>query len=157
MSGPVEFEVIGLPAPQGSKRHVGNGVMVESSKANKPWRAAVAAAARDVSIEVGQFDGPLSLTVEFRFPMPKSRKAAVRAAGHGWKTTAPDLDKLVRSVGDALTESGLIRDDALVVGVVATKVEVTGWTGATIILAPVAALEADGLAEYGRRCGIGGA
>ena len=27
---PVEFEVVGLPAAQGSKRHVGNGVMVES-------------------------------------------------------------------------------------------------------------------------------
>ena len=151
MTAPVEFEVIGLPAPQGSKRHVGNGVMVESSKANKPWRAAVAAAARDVSIEVGQFDGPLCLTVEFRFPMPKSRKAAVRAAGLGWKTTAPDLDKLVRSGGDALTESGLIRDDAIVSVVVATKVEVTGWTGATIAIS-----EAALIAEYGRRCGIGG-
>lgn len=140
MTAPVEFEVIGLPAPQGSKRHVGKGVMVESSKANKPWRAAVAAAARDVATDIGQFTGPLSLTVEFRFPMPKSRKAAVRAAGIGWKTTAPDLDKLVRSVGDALTESGLIGDDALVCTVAATKVEVTGWTGATIIITPAAVL-----------------
>lgn len=139
---PVEFEVIGMPAPQGSKRHVGHGVMVESSKANKPWRAAVAAAARDVATDVGQFTGPLSLSIEFRFPMPKSRRAAVRAAGHGWKTTAPDLDKLVRSVGDALTESGLIGDDALVCSVLAQKVEVVGWTGATIRIEPARELTA---------------
>ena len=28
----IEIKVIGLPAPQGSKRHVGHGVMIESSK-----------------------------------------------------------------------------------------------------------------------------
>lgn len=33
----IGFHVIGLPAPQGSKKHVGHGVMVESSKKVKPW------------------------------------------------------------------------------------------------------------------------
>ena len=28
-------------APQGSKRHVGRGIMIESSKRVKPWRDAV--------------------------------------------------------------------------------------------------------------------
>ena len=41
------FAVFGLPAPQGSKRHVGEGRMVESSKRVKPWRRQVAAAYRD--------------------------------------------------------------------------------------------------------------
>lgn len=36
------FAVFGLPAPQGSKRHVGEGRMVESSKRVKPWRRQVA-------------------------------------------------------------------------------------------------------------------
>ena len=30
--------VIGIPAPQGSKRHVGHGIMIENSKRVKPWR-----------------------------------------------------------------------------------------------------------------------
>ena len=34
----------GVPAPQGSKRHVGGGRLVESSKKVKPWRRAVNAA-----------------------------------------------------------------------------------------------------------------
>jgi len=128
-----EFEVIGLPAAQGSKRHVGNGVMVEMAKGHKPWRAAVAAAARDVA-PAEPITGPLILEVDFRFAMPKSRPAAVRHRGWGPKTTAPDLDKLVRSVGDALTAGGLIRDDALICMVAASKTEVDGWTGATIRL-----------------------
>lgn len=131
---PVEFEVVGTPAAQGSKRHVGNGVMVESSKANRPWRAAVAAAAREAAGDEQPLDCPLQLVVTFRFPMPKSRPAAVRAAGVGLKVSAPDTDKLVRSVGDALTEGGLIRDDALICSVHASKVEVTSWSGAVIRL-----------------------
>lgn len=132
---PVEFEVIGTPAAQGSKRHVGNGVMIETSKQHKPWRATVAAAARDVAAHpdvAAPLDGPLQLVVEFRFPMPASRPKSVRAAGSALKTTAPDLDKLVRAVGDALTESGLIHDDARICYLYATKLEVIGWTGAVI-------------------------
>lgn len=77
-------------------------------------------------------DGPLSLDVVFRAPMPASRSKAIRAAGRWWKPTAPDLDKLVRSVGDSLTASGLIKDDARIVALRAMKWEVDGWTGATI-------------------------
>jgi Holliday junction resolvase RusA-like endonuclease len=77
-------------------------------------------------------DGPLSLDVVFRAPMPASRSKAIRAAGRWWKPTAPDLDKLVRSVGDSLTASGLIKDDARIVALRAMKIEVDGWTGATI-------------------------
>lgn len=131
MTAQVTFEVVGNPAAQGSKRHVGGGRMVEMAKGHAPWRAAVAAAARDVAPDV-PLDGPLTLDVEFRFPMPKSRARRLRDAGRAPKTTAPDLDKLVRAVGDALTAGGLITDDARITEVHASKVEVVGWTGATI-------------------------
>ena len=49
----VEFTVLGVPAPQGSKRHVGRGVLVESSNALGPWRDAVAWAARDAALRHG--------------------------------------------------------------------------------------------------------
>ena len=40
---PIIFQVADMaPAPQGSKRHVGRGVMVESCKNVKPWRLLVA-------------------------------------------------------------------------------------------------------------------
>jgi crossover junction endodeoxyribonuclease RusA len=127
----VRFEVVGLPVQQGSKKHVGNGVMVEAAKGHKAWRAEVADAARDVA-DGRPFDGPLALTVHFRFPMPASRKAAVRRAGYGPKSTAPDLDKLIRAVGDSLQAGGLVADDARFCEITATKTEVRGWTGVEI-------------------------
>ena len=130
----VSFNVIGLPAAQGSKKHVGRGIMVESSKALRPWRDSVTAAA--MAAHTGPaLDGPLHLYVAFRFPCPASRSKAHRLAaanGGARKTTAPDLDKLIRAVGDALTQSGVIADDARICSLASYKVEVTGWTGCTI-------------------------
>lgn len=133
----ITFEIVGLPAAQGSKRHVGRGVMVEMSKRLPAWRDSVTAAARDIADRLdGPLDGPLALTVEFRFPMPTSRRKAVREAGRNPKTSAPDLDKCLRALGDGLEAGGLIRSDALIHRVTASKVEVVGWTGATVTITP---------------------
>lgn len=113
---PIAFHVIGLPGPMGSKRHVGNGVMIESSAKVKPWREAVvyAAIAHRPSVPL---DGPLELRVVFTLPRPKS------AAKARWSPDRkPDLSKLIRSTEDALTDAGLWADDARVVSVVASKV-----------------------------------
>ena len=133
----VRLEVVGLPAPQGSKRHVGNGVMVESSKSVQPWRHAVAWAARAAMGDREPLAGPLSVVVEFRLPMPKSRPQAVRDRGSAHSSKHPDIDKLLRSTFDGLTAGGAWGDDAQVSLVVASKLEVTGWTGAEITIATV--------------------
>ena len=140
MTGHVEFEVIGVPKPQGSKRafkdKAGNARMKEDGGFEfAAWRNAVARAAKDVAGHddvLAPLDGPLVLLVDFRFPMPKSRPKRDRERGEAHKTSAPDLDKLVRTIGDALTASGLIVDDARFVAINATKVETTGWTGAVV-------------------------
>lgn len=121
----IELRVYGLPAPQGSKRHVGGGVMVESSKALKPWREAVKTAAREAAERQGFLQIPRStpvyMDVTFIFPRPASHYGTGRNAGvlkpnaPRWKTTAPDLSKLVRATEDAITDAGLWADDALVV------------------------------------------
>ena len=41
----VEIRVYGIPRPQGSKRHVGRGIMVESSRHVGQWRNDVMSAA----------------------------------------------------------------------------------------------------------------
>lgn len=136
MTLPIEFEVVGSPAAQGSKRYVGNGIMVESSKSLKPWRDSVASAARDIAdtIDDAPLDGPLHVTVTFRFPMPASRRKADRDRGWCWKVSAPDCDKAQRALGDALQTAGLIRDDARICVWDARKIEVVGWTGAIVRL-----------------------
>ena len=125
----MKFTVIGLPAPQGSKRHVGHGVMVESSKKVAPWREAVANAAHAARNGAEPLDGPLSLTVNFWLPRPASLTKKRIADGPCRK---PDIDKLIRSSCDALTTAGAIADDARIVSIVATKryVEPTGHVGA---------------------------
>jgi Holliday junction resolvase RusA-like endonuclease len=139
----LRFEVVGLPGPQGSKRHVGGNRMIESSKKVGPWREAVANAARTAHHGHQPMDGPLSLTVVFRLPATSSWKAADRARGWRWKDRTPDLDKLLRSTGDALTQAGVIADDARIVTIFATKHETAGWTGAQIHIRQGVQLEAE--------------
>lgn len=138
----VSFEVVGLPSPQGSKTRMPNGAMLDGRSAgarerHKSWRTTVAEVARDVAGHDdvdAPFDGPLTLVVEFRFPMPKSRRAADRARGWCPKVSSPDLDKLVRALGDGLQAGGLVTDDARFTTIEATKVEVVGWTGADVTI-----------------------
>lgn len=109
----LEIAVYGRPAPQGSKRHVGHGIMIESSKAVKPWREAVKAACLDVTTAPGwePFDGPLAVRMVFTMPKPKSAPKGRRT----WPDRIPDVSKLVRSTEDALTDVGVWADDARVV------------------------------------------
>jgi len=136
----VSFDVVGLPAPQGSKRHVGNGVMVESSKKVGPWRDSVAVQGRDAWGDREALDGFVGLSILFRLPCPKSKEKACRAAGGTMPSnTRPDLDKLMRSTGDALKSAGIYTDDARVCSSNADKVITVGWTGASIIVHDLAA------------------
>jgi crossover junction endodeoxyribonuclease RusA len=113
----MHLRVVGRPAPQGSKRHVGKGIMVESSKHVKPWRSDVRDAAlkwREENGEPALLDGPLEVSMLFVMARPKSRKKDV------YVTTAPDISKLIRSTEDALT--GVVwTDDARVVRYVDTE------------------------------------
>ncbi|HEY8700431.1 MAG TPA: RusA family crossover junction endodeoxyribonuclease [Arthrobacter sp.] len=97
----------GTPAPQGSKRHVGGGRMVEVSKNLPAWRAAVEAAAR---LAAGPawvpWDGPVSVSGTVAILRPGSTKFKDFPAG------APDLDKIQRAIGDALEKSRLITNDS---------------------------------------------
>jgi crossover junction endodeoxyribonuclease RusA len=94
--------VIGDPAPQGSKRYVGNGRMVESSLGLKAWRETIV-----------QYVALLRRRARF--------ETKVNVALHFITKRDADVDKLARGVLDALTESGLILDDRLVIDLHATK------------------------------------
>ena len=106
--------VYGVPAPQGSKRHVGRGVMIESSKKVKPWREAVKWAAIEVLVGRG-IEGPIEVEVDFYFIHPKTGK---RRTAHSVK---PDIDKLLRSTFDALKDAGVFEDDSRICSVQARK------------------------------------
>jgi crossover junction endodeoxyribonuclease RusA len=126
------FTVAGIPAPQGSKRHLGKGILVESSKAVKPWREAVKYAALDAidrdPLQSTPFDGPLLVTAVFWLPRPKS------APKKRWAPDRkPDLDKLLRGCLDAVTDAGVWHDDAQVIRINASKSYVGGWFDPAIL------------------------
>lgn len=115
-----DFEVVVTgcrPAPQGSKRHVGNGRMIESSKRVKPWREAVRDAVGDV---VETLDGPLTMHVVFTVSKPKMAPKNKRT--YPITRYSGDIDKLLRSTLDALTDAGVIKDDSMVIDVRACKI-----------------------------------
>jgi len=108
--------VPGKPAAQGSKRYLGPGrPPIEQSKAVKPWRADVRAAAQ--AARTGPpLDGPIVLVVEFVMPRPTSTPKSRTPPA----VKRPDIDKQCRAVCDAL--SGLAwKDDSQIVDLHATK------------------------------------
>lgn len=124
----VSIDVLGLPAPQGSKRHVGRGILVESSSKVGPWREAVVAAATNQGAANKNMDGPLKVDVSFYFPRPKAHFSAsgqLKASAPFVHAVTPDLDKVVRATLDALTQAAVITDDARVQEIQARKLYAT--------------------------------
>jgi crossover junction endodeoxyribonuclease RusA len=132
VSGPLVITVMGKPAPQGSKRHVGGGRMIEQSQRTAPWREAVRNTAAWV-LEVDadwrtrhghpprqRPEGPVKVEVDFCFDPPKSAPKRRRS----WPITrsSGDVDKLLRACLDALTEAGVLRDDSQVTEVTGRKI-----------------------------------
>ena len=117
--------VVGVPAPQGSKRHVGNGIMIENSKRVKPWRQDVKEAAL-IYYDGEIIDQAVEIEIIFMFARPKSHYGTGKNA-QKLKPSAPvfvtskgkgDLEKLERSTYDALSQSSggsVLKDDSLVV------------------------------------------
>ena len=124
------FALHGLPISQGSKSfkgfsRSGRAIMVESSKALKPWRAMVQTAienaiARAGIVPPGGFPllGPVAIDLCFTMRKPVGAPKTRRT----WPIVYPDLSKLVRAVEDAATYAGLWHDDAQVVDLRAWKV-----------------------------------
>lgn len=109
------FFVEGVPAPQGSKTHVGGGRLIESSRQVGPWRDAIHAEAVTAMAGRPPIHGPVSVTLCFIMPRPKShygtgsRAGLVKRGMPDYCPKRPDLDKLIRAAGDALT--GVCYDD----------------------------------------------
>ena len=142
-----EIIVRGIPAPQGSKRHVGNGRMVESSKAVGPWREAVRGETQDVMADKLVLPGPVKVRIRFLLTRPQSHYGTGRNAGiirpaMTWAQPdgRPDIDKLARAVLDGLTMGGAFKDDGQVIDLHASKhYTLTGTApGCTIEISEVA-------------------
>ena len=123
----VTFTVYGVPSPQGSLRAMplgakagGRAIIVqggtkESRERLLSWRDSCGAAARAALAGQPALAVACAVVVAFYLPRPKSAPKSVI-----YPAKKPDLDKLVRSLMDALSQVAFI-DDALVVDVMACK------------------------------------
>jgi crossover junction endodeoxyribonuclease RusA len=109
------IEVFGDPASQGSHSVINGRIVQVNSGKHRKWRNAVVFAALDlIGEDWTPIDEPVALSVVFYLPRPKS-------ATRSLPSVTPDLDKLIRSVGDSLTDSGILRDDSRIVRITAEK------------------------------------
>ena len=123
-------------APQGSKKHVGRGIMVETCKRLKSWRKEVSLRAKLIVDEIIQ--EPVEVEVVFWFKRPLKHylpNGMVRQSAPVYITNKNkgDLDKHCRALLDSLTKSAFA-DDSQVVSLHAVKkyCETESQTGATI-------------------------
>ncbi|DAZ90126.1 TPA_asm: RusA-like resolvase (endonuclease) [Mycobacterium phage prophiFVLQ01-1] len=131
----VSFFVPGKAAPQGSKRHVGRGVMVESSKDLKPWRSDVVTFAQQAMAGRAIYsDTALAVELGFILPRPVSTPKT-RPTPPAIKK--PDADKLQRAIMDALTHV-VYDDDSRVIDIHARKriAEIGETPGVSVFVAP---------------------
>ena len=113
------FFVPGEPITEGSVRTFTSGQRIVVTHDRGPelaaWRTRVKRAAQEAAREAGwepRYDGPVAVNAAFFLPRPKSAKKRL------WPHVKPDLDKLIRAVGDALApykQPGVLRDDSRIV------------------------------------------
>jgi crossover junction endodeoxyribonuclease RusA len=121
----LEFRIVGVAQQMGSKRaFIPKGwtraIITDSNRNLKSWQTLVAEAASYAiqalaPAERAMCPEGVRLTIAFFLPRPKSMPRRVTA-----HVKAPDLDKLVRSTADALSQI-VFRDDAQIVDLIATK------------------------------------
>lgn len=133
----ISFHVPGVPAPQGSKTPFGN----EANPRTRPWRAAVSAEGSIVMAGCAPLTGPVCVEIIFSFPRPKSHYRTgkyahiLRETAPNFHTSTPDLDKLIRAIGDSLT-GVVIRDDKQIASCRVTK-QYAPAAGALIRITPL--------------------
>lgn len=127
----LSFFVPGAVSGQGSKRPVRRGsktVLLDMNAQLQPWRDSICYAARLAAQEAFNwrdqhgpvFTGPVLLHLEATYARPKSHYRTgknahlLREDAPYYKSSAPDSDKACRAAADAITQSGVWKDDALV-------------------------------------------
>jgi crossover junction endodeoxyribonuclease RusA len=139
----LSFAVEGTPKVQGNHRRNRYGATYEATKGHGPWRRAVIAAAQSAILGWEQrrplqagvsrtwepISDPVSVMVRFRFERPASHYGTGRNARRLRDDAPPlpisgrigDIDKLERTILDALTAAEVIVDDRVVAHITADK------------------------------------
>jgi Holliday junction resolvase RusA-like endonuclease len=143
----ITFDVLGLPQPQGSVKSLGTAAgrtILTHSNGSKlmPWRQELATAALNARPADWNLETAIALSLTFRFPRPAGqhrKDGSVKPSAPTSKLTKPDLDKLIRSCGDAFA-GVLYRGDQQIVSITAAKRFAVGTEtpGVLVTVIPIA-------------------
>lgn len=149
----IQFQVIGRPQQRGSKRAVlipkrgggfieKNGRPIVAAKDDNPnskeWMGQVRDAAAS-AFRGELLQEPVRLTVLFYFKRPKShfgsglKATALKASAPQFHTGTPDLDKLVRAIGDSLT-GVVLHDDKQICSLISDRAWTTEGERAVVLI-----------------------
>ena len=143
MTVTVKFHVAGRPQQRGSKKAIprkdgGRPLMVDANSKSGPWMATVAMEASAAMQGRPLIAGPVEVTYCFRFKYSKGHytKKGLRPTAPVFYEKAPDLDKLARAAGDAMT--GVVyRDDKQIVRLITEKRYTESSEGLDVIVSEV--------------------
>ena len=130
MSNRIQFIVYGKPAQMGSKKAFVRGgraiITDDNSEKRRQWANAVSSVAAEVMRGRDLISSPVRLRALFYFRRPNSHYGSgrnattLKSSAPELHSQTPDLDKLIRCLGDALT--GIVfRDDALIWSMVISR------------------------------------
>lgn len=105
---------------RGTREFTGRvNVVDKNHKAVKAWRESVFGAARPGGVPL--LSPGLSDAVVLRLLFSLNRPKSVSAKSRPYPIVKPDVDNLSKGTIDAITQSGIWRDDALLVSVILSK------------------------------------
>jgi Holliday junction resolvase RusA-like endonuclease len=112
----VIFEILGEPVGEGRARAVRMGPTVRMHAAPKSaqWRALAASQMHSEWGSRPTLTEPVTVTLTAVMARPKSLPKKLGAA-RLYRATKPDVDNIAKAVFDALTQAGVIGDDAQIV------------------------------------------
>lgn len=120
------FSLNGEPRGQGRPRATARGgyASIYKDPKSRKYEASVRAVALAQMAGAQPLEGPLSVSIRFRMPIPKSatkRAKAAMASGEVAHTGRPDLDNLAKAIFDGLNGAAF-GDDAQIVRTFLSKI-----------------------------------
>lgn len=120
------FSMAGSPRGQGRPRTTVRGgfATIYKDPKSRKYEASVQVLAKQAMAGHPAFQGPLSVSLRFRMPIPKSASKAARAAmatGEWAHTGKPDLDNMAKAILDGM-KGAVFGDDSQIVRSFLTKI-----------------------------------
>lgn len=123
--GKAAFPIYRGSRKAGTREFTGRVAITDRNTLTPLWRKSVVKAARPDGTAIVRpvLTGPLVLRLLFTLPRPVSISAMKRP----YPIVRPDVDNLVKPTHDALTDSGVWKDDALIISEITSKAYVNGY------------------------------